>query len=207
MPVDHDAAPAVAHMPLCRQVLVPGAEVLGIRCARRRSVAPDGRIANPQRAVCDDGDGLAQGIDRDIPAPDIGEILGGRAGLETRHALKSGVRAEAVQAKQEPRPQNRAIEGLVGRRAFQNVGEIEAEVGLLEHVEEAGHRPGRDGFGLDRGQVWGFGLGIERRHRDPGVLSSLAVDTDEAIARHARVEDLKRFAHFGLEIGDEAVRG
>ena len=81
MPIDHDATPAVAHMPLRGQVLVPGAEVLGIRCTRRRPVTPDGWIASTQRAVCDDGNGLAQGIDRDIPAPDIGEILGGRAGL------------------------------------------------------------------------------------------------------------------------------
>jgi hypothetical protein len=28
MPIDHDAAPAIAHMPLRRQVLVPGAEML-----------------------------------------------------------------------------------------------------------------------------------------------------------------------------------
>jgi hypothetical protein len=205
MPIDHDATPAVAHMPLRGQVLVPGAEVLGIRCTRRRPVTPDGWIASTQRAVCDDGNGLAQGIDRDIPAPDIGEILGGRAGLETRHALKSGVRSEAVQAKQKPRPQHRSIEGLIGRHAFQNVGEIQAEIGLLEHVEETGHRPGRDGFDLDCGQVRGFGQGIERRHRDPAILSPLPVDSDAAIVRHAGVKDVKRLTHFGLEIGDEAV--
>ena len=82
MPVDHDAAPAVAHMPLRGQVLVPGAEVLGIRCTRRRAIAPDCRVPSMQRAVCDDRDSLAQGVDRDISAPDIGEILGGCAGLE-----------------------------------------------------------------------------------------------------------------------------
>ncbi len=126
--------------------------------------------------------------------------------MEARHALKSGVPSEAVQAQQEPRPQNRAIEGLVGGRALKSVGEIQAEVGLLEHVEETGHRPGRDGFGLDCGQVRGFGLGIERRHRDPGILSSLPVDANAAIARHAGVKDVERLTHFGLEIGDEAVR-
>ena len=120
MPVDHDAAPAIADVPLCRQVLVPGAEVLGIGCAGRRSVAPDRRIAGMQRAVGDDGDGLPQRVDRDVSAPDIGEILGGRARLEPGHALQPGIRSEPVQAKQEPRAQNRAIQGLVGRRAFQN---------------------------------------------------------------------------------------
>src|SRR5208282_5021118 len=58
MPIDHDAAPAVAHVPLRRQVLIPGADVLGIRCARRRSVAPDCWIAGAQGAVRDDCDSL-----------------------------------------------------------------------------------------------------------------------------------------------------
>ena len=51
MPVDHDAAAAVADVPLRRQVLVPGAEVLGIGRAGRRPVAPDRRVAGVQRAV------------------------------------------------------------------------------------------------------------------------------------------------------------
>jgi len=58
------------------------------------------------------------------------EILGGRAGLEPGHALKPGI-VPAIQAKQKPRPQNAAINGLVGRRTFQNVGEIQAEVASL----------------------------------------------------------------------------
>src|SRR5208282_4041840 len=68
MPIDHDAAPAVAHVPLRRQVLIPGAEVLGIRCARRRSVAPDCWIAGAQGAVRDDCDSLAHGVDGYISA-------------------------------------------------------------------------------------------------------------------------------------------
>ena len=205
MPVDHDAAAAIAHVPLRRQVLVPGAKVLGIRCAGRRSVAPDCRISGMQRAVGDDGNGLPQRVDRDISAPDIGKILGGCARLEPGHALKPGVRSEPVQAKQEPRAQNGAIQGLVSRRAFESLGKSQAEVGLLEYVEEVGHRPGRDNLCLDRCQVRRLGLGIERRHRDPTLFFPLPVDSDQRIARHAGVEGLKRLAHFGLEIGDEAI--
>ena len=45
MPVDHDAAATVADVPLRREVLVPRAEVLGIRGAGRGAVAPDRRVA------------------------------------------------------------------------------------------------------------------------------------------------------------------
>lgn len=41
VPVNHDAATAVADMPLCRQVLIPGTEVLGIGRARICAGSPD----------------------------------------------------------------------------------------------------------------------------------------------------------------------
>ena len=41
VPVDHDAAPAVAGVPLGHQVLVEGAEVLAVRRAGGRALAPD----------------------------------------------------------------------------------------------------------------------------------------------------------------------
>ena len=205
MPIDHDTAPAVADVPLRSEVLVPGSEVLGIRCAGRCPVTPDPRIAGAQRAIGHNGNGLPQRIDRDISAPDIGEMLGRRAGLEPGHALKPSICSEPVQAKQEPRTQNGAIQGLVGGRALQNVGEVQAQVGLLEHVEETGHRPGRGDIGLDRGQAGRLRLGVERRHRDPPILLPLPADSDAAIGRHAGVQGLKRLAHFGLEIGNEAI--
>ena len=95
---------------------------------------------------------LAQRVDGEIPAPDVSEILVGHARMEPCHALQPGVCSDPVKAEQQPRPQDRSIETLVGGRAFQRIGEIEAQIGFLDHVEQAGHRPGRGDFGLDRGQ-------------------------------------------------------
>ena len=98
MPVNHDAAPSIADVPLGREVLVPGSEVLGISRASRRSVAPDTRIAGMQCAVGDDGDSLPQRIGGDVSPSDVSEVFRGRAGLEAGHALKTGVRSKAIQA-------------------------------------------------------------------------------------------------------------
>jgi hypothetical protein len=45
MPVDHDPTPAVADMPLCREVLVPGTEMFGILESEARAVVPSPQIA------------------------------------------------------------------------------------------------------------------------------------------------------------------
>jgi hypothetical protein len=61
-----------------------------------------------QRAVGDNGNGngLSQRVDANVSTPDIGEILGGRAGSEPGHALKPGIRSDSIQAYQEPWAQN-----------------------------------------------------------------------------------------------------
>jgi hypothetical protein len=203
--IDHDAAAAITNVPLRGEVLVPGPEVLGIRRAGGRAVTPDPRIAGMQRAVSNNGNHLSQRVDRNVSAPNIGEILCGRAGLKPGHALKPGIRSDPIEAEQEPGAQDRAIQGLVRGRALQNVGEVQAEVGLLEHVEKTGHRPGRDEFGLERDQVRRLRLGVERRDRDPSVFLPLPSDPDELIGWHARIQGPERLAHFDLEIGEEAI--
>ena len=60
MPVDHDAAAAVADVPLRHQVLVPGAELLGVGGTCRRALAPDAGVAGTQGGVDDLRDRLAQ---------------------------------------------------------------------------------------------------------------------------------------------------
>ena len=158
VPVDHDAAAAVADMPLRRQVLVPGAEVLGIGRAGGCSVAPDRRVAGVQRAVGHDGDRPPQRLDAEIAPPHVGEVLVGHPGSEPRHALQAGVGSDPVQAKQQPRLQDRPIQRLIGGRAFQGLGEVQPQIGFLDHVEQAGHRPGRGDLGLQCGQVGRIGL-------------------------------------------------
>jgi hypothetical protein len=66
VPVDHDAAAAVANMPFGYQVLVEGAEVLAVRGACRRAFAPDPRMARRKRCVDHPPGRIAQGVGIDI---------------------------------------------------------------------------------------------------------------------------------------------
>lgn len=59
VPVDHDTAAAVAHVPLGKQVLVPSPELLGVRRAARRGLSPELGKAGRQRGVDHLQDGLA----------------------------------------------------------------------------------------------------------------------------------------------------
>ena len=62
MPVDHDAAPAIARVPLGHQVLVVGTELLGVGRAGGGGVTLNSRVANAEDAVDNFGDGCAQCI-------------------------------------------------------------------------------------------------------------------------------------------------
>lgn len=64
VPVNHDAFSAVAHVPLGHEVLIPSAELFRVRSARRRSLAPDMRQADPKDAIDNLGNGLAEGRSR-----------------------------------------------------------------------------------------------------------------------------------------------
>ena len=162
-----------------------------------------GRVAGVQRAVGHDGDRPPQRVDAEVAPPHVGEVLVGHPGLQPRHALQAGVGPDPVQAEQEPWLQDRPIQRLVGGRALQGLGEVQPQVGFLDHVEQAGHGPGRGDLGLERGQVGRIGLRVERRHGDPA--RALQADPDQGVRRQAGVQGVQRLAHLGLKIGDEAI--
>jgi hypothetical protein len=60
VPVDHDAAPAIARVPFGHQILIVSAELLGIGRTGGGGVAPDRRITNLEGAIDDFADGSAQ---------------------------------------------------------------------------------------------------------------------------------------------------
>src|SRR5260370_23905483 len=72
VPVNHDAPPAVANMPLGGEVLVPRVEVLGIGGAGGRAAAPDRRVTGTQRAVGDDGGCATPCLHADVAPTDVG---------------------------------------------------------------------------------------------------------------------------------------
>ena len=158
VPVDHDAAPAVAHMPLGGEILVPGAVVLRIGGASGGARSPNSGISGLKRAVGNGRDGSAQRIDADIAAPDIRQILRRHTRFQARHALQPGIGAEPVQAQEQPRLQHRALKGFVGGRTLQHVGKAQPQIGFLDHVEQSRHGPRRIEFRLERLQGGRIGL-------------------------------------------------
>jgi len=66
MPINHDAAAAIAHVPLRGEILIPGAVVLGIGGTRRCGRTPNGGISGLQCAVGHNRDRTAQGVGADI---------------------------------------------------------------------------------------------------------------------------------------------
>ena len=103
-----------------------------------------------QRAVGNDRNGPAQSIDADVAAPDVSQILGRHAGLQARHALQPCIGPDPVQTQEQPRLKHRALEGFVGGRTFQHVGEAQSQISFLDHVEQSRHRPSRIEFRLER---------------------------------------------------------
>ena len=186
MPVDHDAAAAIARMPLRGEVLIPCPEVLGIRRACGRPFAPNGRVSRAQRAVGHDTDCLPQAFGTDVAFSDIGQVLVRDAGLATRHALKTGVCSKAMQTEKKARLYFRAIERFERRRTFQDIGKTQPQIGFLHHVEQTCHRPGRTEFSLECAQVRRLRLGIKSCQRNPATR--FVAEPHERVFRHAPVE-------------------
>src|SRR5258708_6272265 len=93
MPVNHDAFTAVAHVPLRHEVLIPSAELLGVRCAGRRRLAPDMRQANPKHRIDNLRNRFAEGLFVDETSAHIYQIGVAFGPSAATYALQSSVRA------------------------------------------------------------------------------------------------------------------
>lgn len=66
VPIDHDAETTVSNVPFRHQVLVPGAEPLGIRGKGGGTISPEGRRRGEQGGVDNLGNGAAEVVAGDI---------------------------------------------------------------------------------------------------------------------------------------------
>ncbi len=170
----HDAAAAVAGVPLGEQVLVPGPEVSGVRCHRRRSGAPQPAVAGGEGGVGDlDGD-LPRGLGGEVAAPDVPDpffavavpALGRAAG----DRADAGVGAVGVDRQHQPFARHLGME-LTGAGdrgdALQAAG---TQHGFLEHVDQRPHLKAAADLAFDTAQVARLGRGLGRGELDrPGL--------------------------------------
>jgi len=92
---------------------------------------------------------------------------------------------------------------VVGHGA-QHVGEADAQVGLLQHVEQPRHRPAPGNLGLERDEAHRLGLALQRRHRDPATTA--LEDADIPVGGQAAVQGRKGVRHLHLHTPDESFR-
>src|SRR5216684_2178582 len=96
MPVDHDPAASVAGMPLGHEVLVPRAELLGIRGTGRGRLPPNVRQATAENRVDHLRDGIAQQFLADEPAPYIEQVAVAFTPRPAADPLQAGIGSDAV---------------------------------------------------------------------------------------------------------------
>ena len=93
VPVDHDAATAVAGVPLGHQVLIPGSELLGVGSAGRGAFAPDRSGPLRQGGIDDLPDGGAKLVFGDVTTANTEQVPVVGPGLPGAHALDASIRA------------------------------------------------------------------------------------------------------------------
>jgi hypothetical protein len=101
-------------------------------------------------------------------------------------ALEAGVRAEAVEAEQQPAPHLVAVGRLARGGRREGGGEADAQVRLLDDVEQPRHRPAPAELGLERLEVRRLGLGLKRADQDG--MPPARVEAHARVARQPAVE-------------------
>jgi len=188
-----DTATTVARVPLGHQVLVEGAEMLAVRGAGGRALAPDPGVAHGKRRVDHPPGRVAQGVSVDVAPARVQQLLVAEAVPADRQALQPGVGAQAVEAEQQPAPHLVAVDRLAGCRGGEGVGEADAQIRLLEQVEQPCHRPAPTEFDLERAQPRRLWLRFERADHDR--VPPTRDKADARVARHPAIEPRQRGRH------------
>ncbi len=109
-----------------------------------------------------------------------------------------------MQAQQQAWLQDRALQGLVGGRALEHLGEAEPKIRFLNHIEQARHRPGGIELRLESGQVGWIGLCVQGCQRDPAP-ALLGAESDGRILLQSGIQGTQGLVHLGLQVGDEPL--
>ncbi len=171
VPVDQDAAAAVARVPFGEQVLVVGAEVRRVGRDCRGALPPDRGVAGGERRVGElDGDG-AGAVDGEVPAGGVAQVGFAVAVVAGSDGADPGVRAVRVEQQQEAFPEHRAGERL----ARADGGELAQHPGpqrrFGDHVDQRHLPPALPDRFLQAPQVPRLELRTQGREFDRAALA------------------------------------
>jgi len=77
-------------------------------------------------------------------------------------ALQANVCSQAIEAQQQSFLQSSRVKTRIAGSRLKVVGEMHAQIGFFEDVQQADHRPALADLGLQTRQMHWFGLGGER---------------------------------------------
>jgi hypothetical protein len=123
---------------------------------------------------------------------------------DSRFAMRCSPAFVPSPCRQQSRLQHCAIEGFVGGRTFQHVGDAQSQIGFLDHVEQTRHWPGRIEFGLERLQGRRIGLRIQWRERDPAAARG--PNAHVRIFLQTSIQGTQCLAHLALHLTDKTIR-
>jgi len=123
VPIDHHPGAAIPRVPLGRQVLVEGPELLGIGGAGRGRVAPDLRQSGGEDRIDDPRDRRAERVAGEEAPPGVAGLALALAMVARAHAPRADSGPQAVAAEEETLLEGVAVQLLAGRGAGEQVGQ------------------------------------------------------------------------------------
>jgi len=96
VPVDHDPRPTIANMPLGHQILIPGAEFLGIGGTGCRPFSPDIRTSDREGGIDDLGNRGPQSRLVDEAPADIEQLAIAERRVPCEHPLQARIGPEPI---------------------------------------------------------------------------------------------------------------
>src|SRR5712671_1815062 len=161
------------------------------------------RLSDSENGIRHFGNGCPQRLNMDKTPLDIEEFVIGCALFLGENPLEPGMGAEAIEAQDKALLQRLPVKNLPVPESLEQTGEPDAQLRLLQHVEQAGHRPTPGNLAFQTPQVYRLRLRIKWTESD--ALLALLAQRDVVIVWQGLVEMGECLAHLPLHPGDERL--
>ncbi len=180
VPVHQHAPAAVAGVPFGEQVLVPGAEVRGVRGDRGRGAAPQAVVAGGEGGVRDaDREGLGHRGGQ-VAAAHVPHVLLGVRPARGDDRADPGVRPVPVDRQHQALGQHLGLQAPAAGRGGDLVEDPGAQQRLLEDVDQRHRLPPPGDLVLDPAQVPRLRGGVQRGEPDRALAPFADIDPVQA---------------------------